>query len=148
MGSGGSATLSSIHATTLTVCNGMGLRGASGSEQTKAKLRTEHDVPAEEKPKLRHARARKPRGSTRPALLWSRIMLPMQERGAGLAEFGPLGRQPGLMSMLRAAFIASGFFGIVTVSTPLLKLASILSRSTPSGTRKERSKEPYRRSDR
>lgn len=36
---------------------------------------------------------------------------------------------------------ASGFLGSVTVSTPFLKLASILSASTPSGTAKQRSKE-------
>jgi hypothetical protein len=35
-----------------------------------------------------------------------------------------------------SAFCASDTFGSVTVSTPFLKLASILSVSTPSGTRK------------
>ena len=39
-----------------------------------------------------------------------------------------------LMSIVLTAFWASGFFGSVTVSRPFLKLASILSVSTPSGT--------------
>ena len=41
-----------------------------------------------------------------------------------------------------AAFCASTLFGIVTVRTPFLKLASILSASTPSGTWNERWKDP------
>jgi hypothetical protein len=41
-----------------------------------------------------------------------------------------------------AGFCASALFGIVTVRTPFLKLASILSASTPSGTWNERWKEP------
>jgi hypothetical protein len=51
-----------------------------------------------------------------------------------------------LFSISLVAFWASSFFGSVTVRTPLLKLASILSASTPSGTRKARSKEPKFRS--
>ena len=45
-------------------------------------------------------------------------------------------------------FCASGDFGKVTVSTPFLKLAAILSGSTLSGTWNERWKDPKRRSDR
>ena len=41
-----------------------------------------------------------------------------------------------LTSIFFAGFCASAFFGSVTVSTPFLKLASILSVSTPSGMRK------------
>jgi hypothetical protein len=41
-------------------------------------------------------------------------------------------------SMLFSVFSASDDFGSTTVSTPFLKLASILSASTPSGTPKER----------
>ena len=40
----------------------------------------------------------------------------------------------------------SGFFGSVTVKTPFLKVASIFSMATVSGTRNERSKAPTRRS--
>jgi hypothetical protein len=40
--------------------------------------------------------------------------------------------QATLTSIFFAAICASGFFGSVTVSTPFLKLASILSVSTPS----------------
>jgi hypothetical protein len=47
-----------------------------------------------------------------------------------------------LMSIFFAGFCASAFFGSVTVSTPFLKLASILSVSTPSGTRKKRWNDP------
>lgn len=45
-------------------------------------------------------------------------------------------------SIFLAAFCASGFFGNVTVRTPFLKLASILSASTLSGIWKERSNDP------
>jgi hypothetical protein len=41
-----------------------------------------------------------------------------------------------------SAFWASAVFGSFTVSTPLAKLASILSVSTPSGSWNERWKEP------
>jgi hypothetical protein len=51
-----------------------------------------------------------------------------------------------LTSIFFSAFCASWLFGSVTVSTPLLKAASILLVSTPSGTRKLRSNEPKRRS--
>ena len=54
--------------------------------------------------------------------------------------------QPPLTSIFLTGFWASGVFGSVTVSTPFLKLASILSNSTVSGTRSERVKEPKRRS--
>src|ERR1700730_7001544 len=47
-----------------------------------------------------------------------------------------------LMAIFFSLFCASGLFGSVTVSTPFLKCASILSASTPSGTPKERWKEP------
>ena len=50
--------------------------------------------------------------------------------------------QPALISTLRSGLIASGFFGSVTVSTPLLKLAPILSASTPDGSENERWKAP------
>ena len=40
-----------------------------------------------------------------------------------------------------SGLIASGFLGSVTVSTPFLKLATISSVWTPSGTSKRRSKE-------
>src|SRR6516225_489247 len=56
--------------------------------------------------------------------------------------------QATLTSIFFAAICASGFFGSVTVSTPFLKLASILSVSTPFGTWKERSNEPKFRSRR
>ena len=56
--------------------------------------------------------------------------------------------QAALTSIFFAAVCASGFFGNVTVSTPFLKLASILSVSTLSGTWKERSNEPKFRSRR
>jgi len=49
---------------------------------------------------------------------------------------------PALTSTLRSGLIASGFFGSVTVSTPFLKFASILSGSTPSGSWNERWKAP------
>ena len=47
-----------------------------------------------------------------------------------------------LMAIFFSLFCASGLFGSVTVSTPFLKCASILSASTPSGTPNERWKEP------
>jgi hypothetical protein len=47
-----------------------------------------------------------------------------------------------LMAIFCSLFCASGLFGSVTVSTPFLKCASILSASTPSGTPNERWKEP------
>jgi hypothetical protein len=46
--------------------------------------------------------------------------------------------QPDLTSIFFAAFCDSAVFGSVTVSSPCLKLASILSVSTPSGTWKAR----------
>ena len=54
--------------------------------------------------------------------------------------------QAALMEICFSAFCASGFFGSVSVRIPFLKLASIFSASTPSGTRKQRSNEPKRRS--
>jgi hypothetical protein len=54
--------------------------------------------------------------------------------------------QEALTSIFFSGFCASGFLGRVTVSTPFLKLASILSASTPSGNWKRRSKEPKWRS--
>ena len=43
-----------------------------------------------------------------------------------------------LMAIFFSLFRASGLFGSVTVRTPFLKCASILSASTPSGTPNER----------
>ena len=51
-----------------------------------------------------------------------------------------------LTSIFFSALMASGFLGSLTVRIPFLKLAPILSVSTPSGTAKRRSKEPKRRS--
>jgi hypothetical protein len=51
-----------------------------------------------------------------------------------------------LTSIFFAGFCASAFLGSVSVSTPFLKLASILSASTPSGISKRRSNEPRLRS--
>jgi hypothetical protein len=47
-----------------------------------------------------------------------------------------------LIGTTLSAFMASGFFGNEILSTPLLKLASIFSASTPLGRLKTRSKEP------
>jgi hypothetical protein len=47
-----------------------------------------------------------------------------------------------LIAIFFSLFCASVVFGSVTVSTPFLKFASILSASTPSGTPNERWKEP------
>ena len=47
----------------------------------------------------------------------------------------------GLTSIFFSGLIASAFLGSVTVSTPFLNLASILSRSTLSGSAKQRSNE-------
>jgi hypothetical protein len=47
-----------------------------------------------------------------------------------------------LTSIFFVSFCASGVLGSITVSTPFLKLASILSTSTPSGTLKFRSNAP------
>jgi len=52
-----------------------------------------------------------------------------------------------LIAIFFSGFAASGVFGSVTVSTPFWKVAAILSASTPLGTRNERWKEPYRRSE-
>jgi len=51
-----------------------------------------------------------------------------------------------LTSIFLVGFCASGFLGSVTVRTPFLKVASILSGSTPSGMLKLRSNEPKLRS--
>ena len=51
-------------------------------------------------------------------------------------------RHAALTVIFLAVFWESAFFGKVTVSTPFLKLASILSGSTLSGTWKERWNEP------
>jgi len=51
-----------------------------------------------------------------------------------------------LTSIFFSGLMASGFLGSLTLRIPFLKLASILSVSTPSGTAKWRSKEPKRRS--
>ena len=53
---------------------------------------------------------------------------------------------PGLISTLRVAATISGFFGKVTVSTPLAKLAPTFSASAPSGRENDRSKLPNARS--
>ena len=62
------------------------------------------------------------------------------------AGFPARGKLPGIQSALigtsLSAFMASGFFGSERLSTPLLKLASILSASTPLGRLNTRSKEP------
>src|SRR5690242_16692512 len=50
--------------------------------------------------------------------------------------------QPFLMAICFSFFCASGVFGRLTVNTPSLKVASILSLSMPSGTVKERWNEP------
>jgi hypothetical protein len=52
------------------------------------------------------------------------------------------GHQPFLISICFCFFCASGVFGRVTVNTPFLNIASIFSPSTPSGTLKDRWKEP------
>ncbi len=81
------------------------------------------------------------------------VAWPWQKPATGLRNMGATPRscqtcasdtrtQPALTSTLRSGLIASGFFGSVTVSTPFLKLASILSASTPSGSEKERWKAP------
>src|SRR5581483_2967353 len=57
-------------------------------------------------------------------------------------------RQGFLISILRSALIASGFFAAVTFSTPLSNLASTLFSSTVSGRRMERAKLPKLRSAR
>ena len=57
-----------------------------------------------------------------------------------------LSYQAALTSIFFSGFCASGFFGRVTLSTPLLNVASILLASTVSGTWKQRSKEPKCRS--
>jgi hypothetical protein len=49
-------------------------------------------------------------------------------------EWAAQDRQPVFTVIFFSAFCASAVFGNVTISTPLLKLASTLSRSTPSGT--------------
>jgi hypothetical protein len=51
-----------------------------------------------------------------------------------------------LMGISFSADCASGVFGSVRVKTPFWKAASILSRTTPVGSGKERWKEPYLRS--
>src|SRR6516164_7944845 len=53
-----------------------------------------------------------------------------------------LGVQAFLIAIFFSLFCACGDFGSVTVSTPFLKFASILSASTPSGTPNERWNEP------
>jgi hypothetical protein len=50
--------------------------------------------------------------------------------------------QPFLIAIFFSLFCACGVFGSVTESTPFLKLASIFSASTPSGTPNERWNEP------
>ena len=69
-------------------------------------------------------------------------------------ETGAMAGQPSLRadyrvltSILFCCCIASGVFGSVTDSTPFLKFASILSRSTPAGSENARRKEPKRRSE-
>jgi hypothetical protein len=54
--------------------------------------------------------------------------------------------QASLTSIFFAAFSASAVFGRVTVRTPFFKLASILSVSMPSGSRKQRWNDPNSRS--
>lgn len=56
--------------------------------------------------------------------------------------------QAALTEIFFSALWASAVLGSLTVSTPLVKFASILSASTPSGSWNERWKEPYRRSER
>ena len=70
-----------------------------------------------------------------------RLRGPIHRVGEGRGE-----DQSPFTSIFLTGFWASGFFGKVTVSTPFLKLASILSASTVSGTRTERANEPKRRS--
>ncbi len=66
-------------------------------------------------------------------------------RGFALVRVAP---QEALTSIFFAGFCASGFLGRVTVRTPFLNAASILSASTSSGICMRRSNEPYRRSER
>ncbi len=51
-------------------------------------------------------------------------------------------RQAALTSIFLSGFCVPGILGSVTVNTPFLKVASILSASTPSGSVKERSNAP------
>ena len=53
-----------------------------------------------------------------------------------------------MIAIFFSLLTALGVFGSVTVSTPFLKFASILSASTTFGMRNERLNDPYRRSDR
>lgn len=62
-------------------------------------------------------------------------------RGTSASALAKCG-QAFLMAIFFSLFCASGVFGKVTVSTPFLKPASILSASTPSGTLNERWNEP------
>jgi hypothetical protein len=89
----------------------------------------------------------------------SRLITPLARRASGPSADGPVhsvpgglvftllaigdtlncdavaqDRQPVFTVIFFSAFCASAVFGNVTISTPLLKLASTLSRSTPSGT--------------
>jgi hypothetical protein len=60
---------------------------------------------------------------------------------AAFAGFDPT-IQAALIAIFFSLFWACSVFGSVTVSTPFLKFASILSASTPSGTPNERWNEP------
>lgn len=105
-----------------------------------------------------------PLGSKRSALITVRKYLVLH-RGAidGRADARPsrlyVNRHPPLpisrshhaedfTSIFFSGFIASGLLGSRIISTPFLKVASILSGSIPSGMGRRRSKEPKRRSRR